>query len=101
MKLVLSHYLALVFAQVSLLPKLAQDLQLPLSMSKSLYLPQACQDKQDVEYTILADQMNSDVKVPDNQSLEGMKAWFKNYSEVMSNLGRVMSFDFDAPQPKF
>lgn len=58
------------------------------------------QDKQDVEYTILAAQMNSDVKVSDNQSLEGMKAWFKNYSEVMSNLGWVMSFDWEHYQAR-
>ena len=53
------------------------------------------QDKQDIEYTTLAAQLNSDVKVPDNQSMDGMKAWFKNYSNVMSNLGWVMSFNWE------
>jgi len=53
------------------------------------------QDKQDVEYTILAAQLNSDIKVTDNQSLNGMKAWFKNYTTVMSNLGWIMSFDWE------
>ena len=53
------------------------------------------QDKQDVEYTTLAAQLNSDVKVPDNQSFEGMKKWFKNYASVMSNLGWIMSFDWE------
>lgn len=53
------------------------------------------QDKQDVEYTALAAQLNSDVKVPNNQSFADMKAWFKNYSTVMSNLGWVMSFNWE------
>lgn len=53
------------------------------------------QDKQDVEYTTLAAQLNSDVKVPDNQSLDGMRAWFRNYATVMSNLGWIMSFDWE------
>jgi len=46
------------------------------------------QDKQDVEYTTLAAQLNSDIVVPDNQSFEQMQAWFANYSKVMSNLSR-------------
>jgi hypothetical protein len=53
------------------------------------------QDKQDVEYTTLAAQLNSDLVVKDNQSLNGMKAWFKNYASVMSNLGWIMSFDWE------
>lgn len=53
------------------------------------------QDKQDIEYTTLAAQLNSDVKVPDNQSFDGMKAWFHNYADVMSNLGWIMSFDWE------
>ena len=53
------------------------------------------QDKQDVEYTTLAAQLNSDVEVPDNQSFAGMQAWFKNYASVMSNLGWIMSFDWE------
>ncbi len=53
------------------------------------------QDKQDIEYTTLAAQLNSDIVVPDNQSFENMQAWFKNYSSVMSNLGWVMSFSWE------
>ncbi|MBR0564871.1 hypothetical protein J5J83_01925 [Azoarcus sp. L1K30] len=53
------------------------------------------QDRQDVEYTTLAAQLNSDVVVPDNQSFENMQAWFSNYSKVMSNLGWVMSFSWE------
>lgn len=53
------------------------------------------QDKQDVEYTTLAAQLNSDVKVPDNQSYEDMQEWFKNYAKVLSNLGWVMSFEWE------
>lgn len=53
------------------------------------------QDKQDVEYITLAAQLNSDVKVTDNQSLQGMQDWFKNYTSVMSNLGWIMSFDWE------
>jgi hypothetical protein len=53
------------------------------------------QDKQDVEYTTLAAQLNSDVVVPNNQSREGMQAWFKNYATVMSNLGWIMSFNWE------
>jgi hypothetical protein len=56
------------------------------------------QDKQDVEYTTLAAQLNSDVVVPDNQSFEQMQAWFANYSKVMSNLGWVMSFNWEKYQ---
>lgn len=53
------------------------------------------QDKQDIEYTTLAAQLNSDIVVPDNQSFESMQAWFANYSKVMSNLGWVMSFSWE------
>lgn len=53
------------------------------------------QDKQDVEYITLAAQLNSDIKVPNNQSFEGTKAWFENYRTVMSNLGWIMSFDWE------
>lgn len=55
----------------------------------------AGQDKQDIEYTTLAAQLNSDKVVSDNQSIKGMKDWFKNYSSVMSNLGWIMSFDWE------
>ncbi len=53
------------------------------------------QDKQDVEYTTLAAQLNSDIKVPNNETFEGTKAWFANYASVMSNLGWIMSFDWE------
>ena len=53
------------------------------------------QDKQDVEYTTLAAQLNSDVMVKDNQTLQGMQDWFKNYASVMSNLGWIMSFEWE------
>ena len=47
------------------------------------------QDKQDVLYTALAAQLNSDVIIPpaNQKTVQGMKDWFDNYSTVMSNFG--------------
>jgi hypothetical protein len=53
------------------------------------------QEKRDVEYTMLAAQLNSDMLVKDNQTLPGMKRWFKNYADVLSNLGWILSFDWE------
>jgi len=56
------------------------------------------QDKQDVECTTLAAQLNSDVKVKDNKTYDGVLKWFDNYASVMSNLGWIMSFDWQKYQ---
>jgi hypothetical protein len=47
------------------------------------------QDKQDVQYTTLAAQLNSDVVVPpkNQKTMKGMEEWFDNYNLVMSHLG--------------
>jgi hypothetical protein len=56
------------------------------------------QDKQDVECTTLAAQLNSDVKVTDTKTYSGVRKWFDNYASVMSNLGWIMSFDWQQYQ---
>lgn len=52
------------------------------------------QDKMDVQCTTLAAQLNSDVKVKDTKTYAGVLKWYENYASVMSNLGWIMSFDW-------